>query len=617
MKKSIEAVEKPHASEKTSFLRSVARATKRRPCPADGGLPKRAAEEVGMQMASKGRFCAAKGFSTASIAATLALLSLSLNTAEALGRRRPSNATKPPTVKEFPPPKQEASHATKSYLDIRHRDPKGVGYETGYTTIDYFLTHRFGKPQFLFNVRGHVFNNAQFAANGGFGFRFPWMNEKLLFGANLFYDFRSAHHILAHQAGAGLEFLHKSVDLRFNGYYPFGGDRSYEEKQFKRFTGNEIIIDQKIVSTLPKIEAEVGLPFGNGWYLAGGPYYLFREKRHGTHLGNAWGGGLRLRLNLGKYLWVEGQVTHDSIFNTRGQGVIALRILGFPAKEKGRNLWNVPIFRSEIIPLEKKKREVALYEGGEDDLFRVLFVDNTFVGGDGTFEAPFSSLKEAEANSQPGDVIYVFPGDGTPHNMDEGIILKEDQLIASSGAPLEMGDVVIPPMTPGAIPSITNIHPDEPVVLNPGDSNLQAFHVIQPWEYLVDSGGRGDGGSDTAVDSNLGVKTPSNTDPDDIPLVVVNPDLQAKALSDENLDNIPLVVVNPDLQAEARGDTSLDDFVLVVVSPGPEVEALSDTSSNWEVLSSADAPEGDSNFNQADNIDAPSDSDSSDSEADE
>ncbi len=63
---SFEAVAKLHASEKTSFLRSVVRATLRRPCPADNGLPKRAAEKTGTQMASKGRFCAAKSFATGS-----------------------------------------------------------------------------------------------------------------------------------------------------------------------------------------------------------------------------------------------------------------------------------------------------------------------------------------------------------------------------------------------------------------------------------------------------------------------------------------------------------------------------------------------------------------------
>ncbi len=69
MTKYLEAVAKLHASEKTRFLRSVARATFRRPCPADGGLPKRAAEEEGTQLASKGCFCVAKSFATASLVA--------------------------------------------------------------------------------------------------------------------------------------------------------------------------------------------------------------------------------------------------------------------------------------------------------------------------------------------------------------------------------------------------------------------------------------------------------------------------------------------------------------------------------------------------------------------
>lgn len=395
------------------------------------------------------------------ILATLALLSLSLN-------------------------------ATESRLDIRYRDPKGVGYDTGYATADYLLTQQFDASELLFNARGHLFNDARFALNGGIGWRTLFKEEKLLLGGNFFYDFRESEHLHSNQIGAGLELLHKHFDVRLNGYLPVGKNRSFNKKRFEEFSGNTIVVRQKVLSTLPSAELELGIPLGPRFYIAGGPYYLFHQEAHGTTFGEAWGGRFRASVDLGRYFTLEGVVTYDRIFHTRGQGALSFHI--FPLlKEKTRSLRKVPIYRNEIIPIQKKKRRIGLYSGSEEERIEILFVNNMFEGqGAGTFEAPFSSLKEAEVHSSPGDVIYVYPGDETPHNMDEGIVLKEDQILASSGAPLEIEDMIIPPMTPGKYPVIANKHPEFPVVINPGASHLESFRIIEAWEYLLHwNGGNG------------------------------------------------------------------------------------------------------------------------------
>jgi len=384
--------------------------------------------------------------------------------------------------------------AATSQLELRHREKNGVGYTQGYTTADYLLTHSFGKPEILLNLRGHIFDDGRFASNAGLGFRYPVKDDKWLLGINAFYDFRESKHLLANQAGAGIEILKRKIDFRINGYLPFG-DRVHEHKRFSRFTGNEIIVRQKGVAALPCAEFEIGLPLTRHFYLAAAPYYLFKERKSGLNFGNAWGGKMRFTIDLDRYFSIGAAATYDPIFKTTVQGMIAFRIpFGKFPKEtprKKRNLREVPIFRNEIIPLEKKKRETALFHGGdgdEADRVEIVFVNNTSAeGGDGSFEAPFSSLKDAEAASQPGDIIYVFPGDGTAANMDEGIVLQENQVLASSGAPITIEDVEIPPHTPGETPVITNIHPDEPVVANPGETRLEDFEIIEPWEYLLES----------------------------------------------------------------------------------------------------------------------------------
>ncbi|MGE0490485.1 MAG: Ig-like domain-containing protein [Vulcanimicrobiota bacterium] len=62
------------------------------------------------------------------------------------------------------------------------------------------------------------------------------------------------------------------------------------------------------------------------------------------------------------------------------------------------------------------------------------FVNNTAAPGNpGTFAAPFSSLAEAQANSVPGDTIFVFRGNGNPYT---GITLQNNQRLIGEGSGL-------------------------------------------------------------------------------------------------------------------------------------------------------------------------------------
>ena len=395
--------------------------------------------------------------------------------------------------------------AFDSQINLRHHEAGGVGYSQGYSSLDFFCHHTWGKSAVLGDVRGHMFNNVQFAANAGLGWRYGVRQNKALFGANLFYDFRQDHHLNGHQVGGGLEYLSHNIDVRANGYLPVG-QTVHDGRRFESFSGNRIFIRQKIKGTLPVVELEIGSPFKTKtFYFAAGSYYLFQNTSHHVHLGDAWGGKARLAIDLGRFVTLEGGASYDRIFKTRAQGVLSINIpLGSSPKKQERNLWALPIARNEIIPIESKKRRLPLYHHGKEEAFvSIFFVDNRFEpdSGNGSFEKPFASLKEAEAHSQPGDIIYVFPGDHTVHNMDEGIVLKENQILASSGAPLQIEEVVIPPMTPHEMPVIGNWHVHEPVVINPGESHLEAFVILPRQERFEPIGGFGEFSSDTSSGS--------------------------------------------------------------------------------------------------------------------
>jgi len=383
------------------------------------------------------------------------------------------------------------SATVTSQLDIKHRESQGVGYNQGYSSIDYFLSAQGTTTQVLFDLRGHVFNDGRPAGNVGAGWRYGLDGDSSRIGTQLFYDFRSYSHFFAQQIGAGLEWLGQQVDVRLNGYLPIGQKESFHSHRFHQFAGNTLMVRRKFSAALPCLEGEVGTCAGKPFYFAVGTYYLFQESRHGLRTGKAWGAKARFDVDVSRYCTLSAYATYDHIFHVRVQGILTLHIpLGperKPAKGKPvrRDLELIPIVRNEIIPIQTRKRSRAPLTASGDDPVSFIFVNNLArSGGDGTYEKPFSSLKAAEKNSKPGDQIYIFPGDGTARNMDEGIVLKRDQQLISAGAPHLIDTVVIPSLAPGQRPILTNIHHDKPIVSNPGKTTMSNFYFMNPWDYL-------------------------------------------------------------------------------------------------------------------------------------
>ncbi len=437
-------------------------------------------------------------------------------------------------------------HAVESKIVIQNREAAGVGYSKGYTSLDYFLMSE-GPVEFLLDLRGHVFNDGQGAGNAGLGFRCPIHCDEILIGGNVFYDIRQSRGFLVNQVGAGFEWLGQYVDFRTNGYIPAGKTKKpYEIKAFERFSGTRIFVKRELKAALPCIDAEVGTPLPEPFYFAIGSYYLFKQSEISLAVGNAFGVKARAEVDIGRYVSLGFAITYDHIFKTRPQGYVSINIPFEKQKckkrknicyEYYRNLRRVPIMRNEIIPIQHVKKTVDPLVGKGSDPIRILFVNNLAkAAGNGSFDKPFASLKEAETHSKRGDVIYVFPGDGTSRNMDEGIILKDKQVLASSAANLTLNNVVIPAQT-SEKPTLANKNKGQPTVINPGDNHLDDFFFIPPWDYIF---GRG-----------------------------IEPDRFAKA---RDLD---FVVVEPDHGTPTQVENIIKDFVVVDNTPtDPQVENI-------------------------------------------
>jgi hypothetical protein len=358
---------------------------------------------------------------------------------------------------------------------LRHIENGGIGYKEGYTTLEMFF---FSDPSqsevtsFL-DARGHVFNNGKFAANLGGGLRTLWENR--VYGLNTYYDYRDADRLSSHQIGVGLETFGELFDFRINGYLPIGKkiSKAYDTS-FGAFSGNFMLVSQKYQSAMKGINAECGFHFGKSksfdFYGSAGPYYFVGEVARAT-----WGGKATIACTYKDLLTLELSDSYDRSFHNKFQAQISLSFsFGGPrskVNEQGltcsmANMLNdrmvQSVKRQEIIVNDKTRKKNVAIDPATGRPYFFVFVDNTS-RSDGTYEKPYHSLAQAEENSSPNDIIYVFPGNGTTAGMDSGIFLKANQKFWGSGishsVQTSQGTILIPAQS-NSSPAITNTNFD-------------------------------------------------------------------------------------------------------------------------------------------------------------
>jgi trimeric autotransporter adhesin len=375
-------------------------------------------------------------------------------------------------------------------LTARHIESKGIGYNQGYTTLEGFLAP--GDPYDhhwvpFVDLRGHVFNNGKYAANAGVGLRY--LASSRVWGINTYYDYRQSPRRHYNQAALGLESLGKSWDFRMNGYLPLGLIASSRyQTHFQGFKNHSILLSSKREFTLAGGNFEAGYhvnSFKNfPIYLAAGPYYLEGKGKKG------WGGQLRGALDIYNYVRIEGNASYDNLFKWIGQGQLSLTF-AFGGKKKEfplpHSLFDSAVQRVdrfEIIPVDTKKVTSKAIDPLTGQPYFVWFVDNTSHSL-GTYESPFNNLADAQNASIPGDVIYVFSGNGTYIGMNNGIVLKNNQRFWGSGTTHQLatqsGVMTLPAKT-SAVPLITN---------SSGDGITLANNVDVSGFYMTRASGNG------------------------------------------------------------------------------------------------------------------------------
>jgi hypothetical protein len=246
----------------------------------------------------------------------------------------------------------------RSYLTGRHIEHEGVGYDEGYSTVEALVFPTLS-PSRVFpfiDLRLHRFDNNEYAANAGFGLRGGTFNDKVILGLNTYFDYRSDHFHRFHftQIGLGFEALSDILDFRVNGYFPLKREETIRRCVFDQYIGGFFMIKRRVEVALTGVNAEFGKILKKSHaasvYGAIGPYYY-----GGDVCRHAFGGKFRLRFLFSDFFFIDGIVTHDSLYKTRAQGQMGFTFsLGCPGKNQNkRNLLSQPIERNEIIVLDK------------------------------------------------------------------------------------------------------------------------------------------------------------------------------------------------------------------------------------------------------------------------
>ncbi len=354
---------------------------------------------------------------------------------------------------------------------LRHIESNGLGYNTGYTTLEGFfvplpsLNTRW--IPFL-DVRGHIFNNSKPAANAGIGLRY--IADTRVWGSNIYYDYRKTSHHNYNQVSFGLESLGRYLDYRVNGYFPLGKHKSsLYDPHFDSFSGHSLFIARKQELALKGCNGEVGVHIakvkGIDFYSALGPYYFGNDQKH------TFGGQFRIGMDVLSILRLEGNTSYDHLYKWIGQGQISLSYAFTPKTisrkhKKGscsfhssvRDRAFQRVDKQEIIVTSTQQKKSIAINPATGLPYTFWFVDNTSHSL-GTFESPFNTLADAQSASNVNDIIIVFPGDGTDRGMSNGITLKNGQKLWGASIPHQLstslGNITVKPLA-NQMPTISN-----------------------------------------------------------------------------------------------------------------------------------------------------------------
>ena len=391
------------------------------------------------------------------------------------------------------------------YYGINAAD-RGLGYNGSYMTLGGFIPYAVDDAGGFWSadLRGHLSVYGGFFSNVGLvrkqmlggtllGVGVYWDYDGDLnqyptggaLGTSQFGEFGHAYH----QVGISGEWLTDWGNLRSNGYIPVGTTAYTVGAPGSQFAQNYIMCAYGLDAALGGADLEVGayIPALSQWagMISVGGYTLGNannEWQAGTQEGEAivpWFGGVYTRLDM---TFLENwdfslQYNNDSYFDSTGFARLTYRMGGSRRRTVPDQL-EQPMMRNEHMVRAHQTPVVAVNNNNANLPWNVIHVDNTAAtGGNGTAEAPFTTLAQADAAAvNAWDMVYVNVGDsnGSVANTYGGTFSfnADNQYLIGSG-----GTVVLDTANCGLLPlyATTTGFPDatsRPVLSNPGGVSI-------------------------------------------------------------------------------------------------------------------------------------------------
>lgn len=343
---------------------------------------------------------------------------------------------------------------------------RGLGYFGSYMTLGGFIPYAQDDLGGFWSadLRTHLSTNGGFFSNVGV-VRKQLTNNGSLIGFGLYWDYDGDMNQYAgtgdatygqfghmyQQIGVAGEILTDRGAIRSNGYVPVGTTAYNVGAPGEAFTNNHILCaygldaalggaDLEVGAWIPKLEA-----FGGMISVGGYTFGNLNEWSQGTETGERvvpFFGGVytRFDITVANNWDINLQYNNDPFFDSTGFARLTYRMGGsrrrnVPDQLEQPMMRNEHIVRGHQTPLIASNRNTG-------QAWNVIHVDNTATaGGNGTAEAPFTNLADAQtAAQQAWDIVYVHEGNSQVaqnfNYSDPFAFQADNQFLVGSGGPL-------------------------------------------------------------------------------------------------------------------------------------------------------------------------------------
>jgi hypothetical protein len=310
-----------------------------------------------------------------------------------------------------------------SRLAVRHSMGDGVGYEDGFTSVDWFLPLLPDGDNDLWfaDFRGLVSNNHEFSSNVGTGYRWYTPEQNRIYGFNAFWDTRQFEGFRFNQAGVGFETLGEHIDFEANGYTPAVNDTN---QRSLAFVGNNLSI--QTVNALSGADFLLGynIPAMHEFHnrVLGGGYYFDSNKT-----ADATGWRVKLETAFRDWLSVSAVAQEDDLFGRNLSVSIELRkpiehksdVISSSMRHKFRSHTgghHDDTIRHRLADPVQRQQQIVLTTSTQlatdlanDPLTFIHVVPGA--AGTGTFEDPYGTIGNAmAAGLAPTSIVYTPQG---------------------------------------------------------------------------------------------------------------------------------------------------------------------------------------------------------------